>query len=114
MKFNREGYSRQIDVTEIPESVNGIRVAQELTVEVRYRGEPSGRKALTLDNAVMPLIAAAPTMLAALLEARHTLIEMYEELYPIDESDNDVTATIDKVIAAIKQARGDTPDAGEG
>jgi hypothetical protein len=52
------------------------------------------------------LLAAAPEMLDALREARDTLTEMYEAAYPNDESDNDVTETIDMVIAAIAKAEG--------
>ena len=52
------------------------------------------------------LLAAAPELLDALREARDTLTELYEYAYPGDESDNDVTETIDMVIAAIAKAEG--------
>lgn len=52
------------------------------------------------------LLAAAPVMLDALREARDTLVEMYEAAYPDDESDNDVTDTIDMVLEAIAKAEG--------
>lgn len=50
--------------------------------------------------------AAAPAMLAALRDARDTLIDLYDEYYGDDESDNEVTEVIDKVIATIKLAEG--------
>lgn len=54
------------------------------------------------------LIAAAPDMLDALRAVKSEFIDMYEECYPNDESDNDVTAAIDMVIAAIAKAEGRT------
>lgn len=58
------------------------------------------------DKANARLIAAAPEMLAALRVAKTELIDMYERLYPADESDNDTTIAIDAVIAAIAKAEG--------
>lgn len=52
------------------------------------------------------LIAAAPELLAMLKEAEAALIDLYEEAYRDDESDNDTTAVIDKVIAVIAKAEG--------
>jgi len=52
------------------------------------------------------LLAAAPEMLASLKAAKNELIDLYEAAYPDDESDNDTTAVIDRVIAAIAAAEG--------
>jgi len=66
MKFNWEKSSRTIDVTDLPRRIDGILPVHELTLEVSYAGSSSGRTGFTLDNAVMPLLAAAPELLAAL------------------------------------------------
>ena len=58
------------------------------------------------DRANGYLIAAAPDMLEALQEARDELINLYERVYPNDESENGTTEIIDYVIATIEQARG--------
>lgn len=50
--------------------------------------------------------SAAPEMYAALMEAKSQLIELYERCYPDDESENEVTKVIDRVIAAIALAKG--------
>jgi hypothetical protein len=52
------------------------------------------------------LIAAAPDMLSTLRRAKDELIELYEHLYADDESDNETTEVIDRVIAVIAQAEG--------
>jgi protein required for attachment to host cells len=52
------------------------------------------------------LIAAAPDMLGALRAAKDELISMYEQLFVDDESDNDTTRVIDRVIATINKAEG--------
>jgi hypothetical protein len=52
------------------------------------------------------LLAAAPELLAALRQAKSELLDLYEEAHPDDESDNSVTAAIDRAIAAIKKAEG--------
>lgn len=52
------------------------------------------------------LIAAAPELLAALKEAKSELVALYEDAYPDDESDNETTAVIDMVAAAIAKAEG--------
>ena len=52
------------------------------------------------------LIAAAPELLASLKAAKNELIDLYEAAYPDDESENDTTAVIDRVIAAIDAAEG--------
>jgi DNA-binding ferritin-like protein len=44
-------------------------------------------------------------LLAALEEAKDELIELYERLYPDDESDNETTRVIDRVIKTIEKAR---------
>jgi hypothetical protein len=56
------------------------------------------------DNA--RLIAAAPELLMSLRAALNELIELYEEAYPDDESDNDTTVAIDAGLAAIAKAEG--------
>lgn len=97
--------SRRLRVTDLPSTVEGLRVdATELEVIVSYVGDPSGRKAIVLDNVVVPLMMAAPELFDCLVEVKHTLIELYEQVYKDDESDNDVTALIDRVIAVIAQA----------
>ena len=73
--------------------------ARDVTVAVVY-GDNADRAA----NA--RLIAAAPELLAALKMAKDELVDVYEEAYPNDESDNDVTEAIDKAIAAIAKAEG--------
>lgn len=55
---------------------------------------------------VANLVAAAPSLLAALREAKSELIELYERAYPEDESDNDTTRVIDAVVNAIAKAEG--------
>jgi NAD(P)H-dependent FMN reductase len=52
------------------------------------------------------LLAAAPELLASLKAAKNELIDLYEAAYPDDESENDTTAVIDRVIAAIDAAEG--------
>lgn len=58
------------------------------------------------DESTARLIAAAPDLLAALRLVKAELIDQYEENYPDDESDNDVTEAIDAAIAAIAKAEG--------
>ena len=58
------------------------------------------------ERANISLIAAAPELLDALKMAKTALIDQYEENYPDDESDNDVTEAIDAAIAAIAKAEG--------
>lgn len=53
------------------------------------------------------LLAVASEMLAALEDAKEELICLYERVYPSDDSANDTTATIDRVIAVIAKARGE-------
>jgi len=57
-------------------------------------------------RAADPLVAAAPELLAALRRARDELIWAYEELYPDDEADNDITAVIDLAREVIAKAEG--------
>jgi hypothetical protein len=52
------------------------------------------------------LIASAPEMLAVMREAKSELIDLYAAAYPDDESDNDTTAVIDRMIAVINRATG--------
>jgi hypothetical protein len=66
MKFNWEKSNRTLEVTELPGRVAGLVSADELTVSVDYTDGPSCRKGITLDNAVLPLMAAAPELLEAL------------------------------------------------
>lgn len=53
------------------------------------------------------LLALASEMLAALEDAEEELIYLYEKAFPYDESANETTATIDRVIAVISKARGE-------
>ncbi len=55
---------------------------------------------------MMPTLLAAPELLAVLRDCTSELIDLYEQLYPDDESDNDTTAVIDRAIAAIATAEG--------
>lgn len=104
MKFEKLD-SRRMRVTDIPSSVDGIRLGiTEMEVIVAYSGDGSVRRGLAIDHCVMPLILAAPELYDCLVKAKHTLIELYEEVYQSDESDNDVTALIERVIAVIAQA----------
>lgn len=61
MKVERDG--RRLRFSELPERADGLRMLPELEVYVEYAEEPRGagtlRKALTLDNVVMPAIVAA-------------------------------------------------------
>lgn len=67
MQFTRDGKSRTITVTDIPLRVAGITTAGDtMTVNVSYEGDSSGRVGHALDNAVLPLMAAAPALLEAL------------------------------------------------
>lgn len=66
MKFTLHKSDRSIEVTDLPRIVDGIVAADELTVSINYTGGSSCRKGITLDNAVMPLMAAAPELLDAL------------------------------------------------
>lgn len=59
--------SRRLRVTDLPSTVEGLRVdATELEVLIAYVGDPSGRKAIVLDNVVVPLMLAAPALLERL------------------------------------------------
>ena len=62
--------------------------------------------ALQVTGEAAALFEAAPEMLAVLRDAKSELIYLYEEVYPDDESDNDTTEVIDRVIAAINKAEG--------
>jgi hypothetical protein len=67
MQFKREKTGRTITVTDIPLRVDGITTAGDtMTVKVSYEGDSSARVGHTLDNAVIPLMAAAPELLDAL------------------------------------------------
>lgn len=66
MKFTLHKSDRSIEVTDLPRLVDGIVSADELTVSINYTGGSSCRKGITLDNAVLPLMAAAPELLDAL------------------------------------------------
>ena len=57
-------------------------------------------------DVIIDLIAAAPEMLACLREAKAELLDLYEAAYPDDESDNDTTRVIDRVIEVISKATG--------
>lgn len=69
--------SRRLRVTDLPSTVEGLRVdAKELEVIVSYVGDPGGRKAIVLDNVVVPLMLAAPAMLDALRATQGWLSEL--------------------------------------
>lgn len=53
------------------------------------------------------LLAAAPKLASALSAAKNALIDLYEEAYRDDESDNYITAAIDHAISALAKARGE-------
>lgn len=88
--------------------VNGCCVYQvrDMTTGDGYAGNGYGQPS-PVD---VRLMAAAPDLLAALKMAKAELIDQYEENYPDDESDNDVTDAIDAAIAAIAKAEGRTDD----
>lgn len=73
MQFTWHKSDRSIEVTDLPRLVDGIVSADELTVSINYTGGSSCRKGITLDNAVMPLMAAAPELLEALQECAEAL-----------------------------------------
>lgn len=56
------------------------------------------------DRANGRLIAAAPELLKALRQTKDELIELYEQLYKLDASDNDTTKIIDHAIDVIAKA----------
>jgi hypothetical protein len=103
MKFNWEKSSRTIEVTELPRRVAGLVAADELTVSVDYTDGPSCRKGITLDNAVLPLMAAAPE----LLEALATLVGV-AETDCLDDKSNVWRTAILNANAAIAKAEGKT------
>jgi len=99
MKFKRNGKGRTIDVTEIPLHVAGITTAGDtMTVKVSYEGDSSGRVGHTLDNAVMPLIEAAPELLSSLRLAVLAL-----KAHGVDES---MAGEFEMLEAAIAKAEG--------
>lgn len=55
---------------------------------------------------IASLVANAPKLLDTLKMCKNELISVYEQLFPTDESDNDVTTFIDEVVAFIKQVEG--------
>lgn len=66
MKFEKLD-SRRMRVTDIPSSVDGIRLGiQEMEVIVAYSGDGSVRRGLAIDHCVMPLILAAAELVEAL------------------------------------------------
>ena len=106
MKFTLHKSDRSIEVTDLPRLVDGIVSADELTVSVNYTGRSSCRKGITLDNAVMPLIAAAPMMLEALQEcaaALRTAKAYHKGRAPWVETDDCALVAAE---AAIEKARG--------
>lgn len=75
MKFEKLD-SRRMRVTDIPSSVDGIRLGiTEMEVIVAYSGDGSVRRGLAIDHCVMPLILAAP----ALLDACQQLLAAFKD-----------------------------------
>jgi hypothetical protein len=73
-----------------------IIINDELTIKVSYAGDPCvTTKAIPLDHAVLPLIAAAPDLLSAAMLAA-------EQLESFPEYEND--ATIKEIVETLKQA----------
>lgn len=68
--------------------------------------DPSDQEEYLTDATLPPLFSAAPNLLAALKMAKDELIDLYEEAYSADETDNDITEAIDAAIAAIAKAEG--------
>lgn len=60
-----ETYSRHLLVT-VPEPKEPIKRPIEMTLLVNYTGPSDTYKAVSLDNDVLPLLVAAPDLLAAL------------------------------------------------
>lgn len=52
------------------------------------------------------IVDNAEQLYGALVEAKSELVALYEAIYPNDESDNDTTAVIDRVIAVLREAEG--------
>jgi hypothetical protein len=75
--------------------------------------DPSDEDEYLTEGDLPPVYAAAPELLAALRAVKSECIDMYEECYPNDEDDNDVTAAIDMAIAAIAKAEGRMSDDNE-
>jgi hypothetical protein len=100
MKFNWEKSSRTIEVTELPRRVAGLVAADDLTLEVNYSGGSSCRKGITLDNAVMPLVAAAPELLAALKLAAAAIRD--------NDLDESMAGEFEIITDAIAKAEGKT------
>ena len=91
--------SRILRVTGLPDSFDGLATGIEsMDVCVGYDGETSGRKAIVLDGLVMPLIAAAPELLAACHEAVSAL--NVKERFKVQGTNSyAIAALCDKAIA---------------
>jgi len=90
--------SRRMRVTDLPSSVDGIRLGiQEMEVIVAYSGEGSVRRGLAIDHCVMPLVLAAP----ALYEALQDMLDE-ADLGAVDEETRPI---VERARAALAMAR---------
>jgi len=67
MKATRNIGTRCITFTGIQE-VEGLGTPDTLDVQLRYTGDATCSKGIALDNAILPLLTAAPRLLEALMD----------------------------------------------
>ena len=82
MKIKRE--SRVLWLSELPDKVEGITTPEAFEIEVHYTGDGSNRKAIALDNLVLPVLTAAPEALDA-LEALVSWMQVALNVHAFDE-----------------------------
>ncbi len=63
------GSGRRLKFTDLPDTVEDLAGLPELEVDIRYTGESSGRKAIVLDNAIIPELVRRVNGFEALLTA---------------------------------------------